>query len=303
MNSVIIYSLSCQETHLMFFTCVEHKRNYGLKARFAMSHDLHFGSYKAIIWLGKAYGNCFYSILCSGHHLLNIKKYRKWADWNVSSCLKPQSEIHGHQTAQGYERYDDMPNLSVRNYKWDLQDLHVCLPHKAIWQFYIKAVFVTSKPFWVKLRNSFFPQDSFQTLKNWVKELRQHGPPNIVVAIAGNKCDLSDARWIPPPWPRNTPHPVISVQIEGMHPPGLSTQFDVRKRLAYLLSAYPETKPRTQRYRARDSWKKSTRSAIYLSSYIASFFPQAQWYVLVRHCFLWQRWWAVSAVVFYISKP
>lgn len=38
-------------------------------------------------------------------------------------------------------------------------------------------------------------QESFQTLKNWVKELRQHGPPNIVVAIAGNKCDLSDARW------------------------------------------------------------------------------------------------------------
>ncbi|XP_005729916.1 ras-related protein Rab-22A-like [Pundamilia nyererei] len=40
-------------------------------------------------------------------------------------------------------------------------------------------------------------QDSFQTLKNWVKELRQHGPPNIVVAIAGNKCDLSDAREVP----------------------------------------------------------------------------------------------------------
>ncbi|KTG40755.1 hypothetical protein cypCar_00032804 [Cyprinus carpio] len=37
-------------------------------------------------------------------------------------------------------------------------------------------------------------RESFQTLKNWVKELRQHGPPNIVVAIAGNKCDLSDAR-------------------------------------------------------------------------------------------------------------
>uniref|UniRef100_A0AAQ4PYL9 RAB22A, member RAS oncogene family n=1 Tax=Gasterosteus aculeatus aculeatus TaxID=481459 RepID=A0AAQ4PYL9_GASAC len=40
-------------------------------------------------------------------------------------------------------------------------------------------------------------EDSFQTLKNWVKELRQHGPPNIVVAIAGNKCDLSDAREVP----------------------------------------------------------------------------------------------------------
>ncbi|KAG7226702.1 hypothetical protein INR49_014050 [Caranx melampygus] len=39
-------------------------------------------------------------------------------------------------------------------------------------------------------------EESFQTLKNWVKELRQHGPPNIVVAIAGNKCDLSDAREV-----------------------------------------------------------------------------------------------------------
>ncbi|KAK7916347.1 hypothetical protein WMY93_012108 [Mugilogobius chulae] len=40
-------------------------------------------------------------------------------------------------------------------------------------------------------------EESFQTLKNWVKELRQHGPPNIVVAIAGNKCDLTDAREVP----------------------------------------------------------------------------------------------------------
>ncbi|XP_026801330.3 ras-related protein Rab-22A [Pangasianodon hypophthalmus] len=39
-------------------------------------------------------------------------------------------------------------------------------------------------------------EESFLTLKNWVKELRQHGPPNIVVAIAGNKCDLSDAREV-----------------------------------------------------------------------------------------------------------
>lgn len=37
-------------------------------------------------------------------------------------------------------------------------------------------------------------QETFSTLKNWVKELRQHGPPNIVVAIAGNKCDLIDVR-------------------------------------------------------------------------------------------------------------
>ncbi|XP_075427442.1 ras-related protein Rab-22A isoform X2 [Ascaphus truei] len=39
-------------------------------------------------------------------------------------------------------------------------------------------------------------EDTFSTLKNWVKELRQHGPPNIVVAIAGNKCDLNDLREV-----------------------------------------------------------------------------------------------------------
>ncbi|XP_027253565.1 ras-related protein Rab-31 isoform X8 [Cricetulus griseus] len=40
-------------------------------------------------------------------------------------------------------------------------------------------------------------QDSFHTLKKWVKELKEHGPENIVMAIAGNKCDLSDIRSIP----------------------------------------------------------------------------------------------------------
>lgn len=131
-----------------------------------------------------------------------------------------------------------------------------CFPHKAMWRFYITVTCVCqSSKAWVKLRNLLFLQESFQTLKNWVKELRQHGPPNIVVAIAGNKCDLSDARWIPVP--RNTPHPVISVQVEGIHPRWLSTQFDVGKRPAYLPSARPENKPRTRRYRARDSWKQN----------------------------------------------
>ncbi|MEE6464490.1 hypothetical protein FKM82_006275 [Ascaphus truei] len=39
-------------------------------------------------------------------------------------------------------------------------------------------------------------QDSFHTLKKWVKELKEHGPENIVMAIAGNKCDLSDIREV-----------------------------------------------------------------------------------------------------------
>lgn len=41
-----------------------------------------------------------------------------------------------------------------------------------------------------------FLQDSFQTLKKWVKELKEHGPEDIVVAIAGNKNDLGDIRLI-----------------------------------------------------------------------------------------------------------
>ncbi|XP_023682065.1 vesicle-associated membrane protein-associated protein A-like isoform X1 [Paramormyrops kingsleyae] len=39
--------------------------------------------------------------------------------------------------------------------------------------------------------------DSFQTLKKWVKELKEHGPEDIIVAIAGNKNDLSDIREVP----------------------------------------------------------------------------------------------------------
>lgn len=37
-------------------------------------------------------------------------------------------------------------------------------------------------------------QQSLATLKNWVRELKQLGPDNIVIAIAGNKSDLADKR-------------------------------------------------------------------------------------------------------------
>eukprot|EP00697_Spironema_sp_BW2_P007141 gnl/Spiro4/21353_TR10431_c0_g1_i1.p2 gnl/Spiro4/21353_TR10431_c0_g1~~gnl/Spiro4/21353_TR10431_c0_g1_i1.p2 ORF type:complete len:215 (+),score=50.34 gnl/Spiro4/21353_TR10431_c0_g1_i1:48-647(+) len=39
-------------------------------------------------------------------------------------------------------------------------------------------------------------RESFNTLKTWVKELKQNGPPNIVLAIAGNKCDLADQKEV-----------------------------------------------------------------------------------------------------------
>lgn len=37
---------------------------------------------------------------------------------------------------------------------------------------------------------------SFGTLKSWVKELQMHGPEDIVIAVAGNKCDMEDKRVV-----------------------------------------------------------------------------------------------------------
>uniref|UniRef100_A0A7S1KML3 Uncharacterized protein n=1 Tax=Percolomonas cosmopolitus TaxID=63605 RepID=A0A7S1KML3_9EUKA len=40
--------------------------------------------------------------------------------------------------------------------------------------------------------------DSFLRAKQWVKELQRQGSPSIVIALAGNKCDLSDKRKVDP---------------------------------------------------------------------------------------------------------
>ncbi|KAL1123772.1 hypothetical protein AAG570_001545 [Ranatra chinensis] len=37
-------------------------------------------------------------------------------------------------------------------------------------------------------------QDTFGRAKTWVKELQRHASPNIVIALAGNKADLSNKR-------------------------------------------------------------------------------------------------------------
>ncbi|XP_035680122.1 ras-related protein Rab-22A-like [Branchiostoma floridae] len=39
-------------------------------------------------------------------------------------------------------------------------------------------------------------EGSFQTLKDWIRELKQYGADNIVLAIAGNKCDMEDLREV-----------------------------------------------------------------------------------------------------------
>ena len=39
-------------------------------------------------------------------------------------------------------------------------------------------------------------QDTFDTLKEWGNELKEQGPENIVMAIAGNKSDRADERQV-----------------------------------------------------------------------------------------------------------
>ncbi|XP_067652810.1 ras-related protein Rab-22A-like [Haliotis asinina] len=39
-------------------------------------------------------------------------------------------------------------------------------------------------------------ESTFRSVKSWVQELRRQGSPNIVIAIAGNKCDLEDLREV-----------------------------------------------------------------------------------------------------------
>ena len=39
-------------------------------------------------------------------------------------------------------------------------------------------------------------EESFRYMKNWVRELNQFGPDNIILAVAGNKCDLEEERKV-----------------------------------------------------------------------------------------------------------
>ncbi|DBA04266.1 TPA: hypothetical protein N0F65_009501 [Lagenidium giganteum] len=57
-------------------------------------------------------------------------------------------------------------------------------------------------------------KQSLATLKNWVKELKQLGPDNIVIAIAGNKSDLEDKREVPASQARAYAEEINAVFIE-----------------------------------------------------------------------------------------
>jgi len=53
-------------------------------------------------------------------------------------------------------------------------------------------------------------KDSYNGARSWVKELQKRGDSNVVIAIAGNKCDMESRRkveseeamkYVPPPVP------------------------------------------------------------------------------------------------------
>ena len=59
---------------------------------------------------------------------------------------------------------------------------------------------------------------TFDILQEWIKELNRLGPPDIVLAIAGNKCDLEDKREVslqsfPLPPPRVDPSKEVTTQL------------------------------------------------------------------------------------------
>ena len=41
---------------------------------------------------------------------------------------------------------------------------------------------------------------TFEVLQEWITELNRLGPANIVLAIAGNKCDLEETREVSEGW-------------------------------------------------------------------------------------------------------
>ena len=77
-------------------------------------------------------------------------------------------------------------------------------------------------------------QTSFKTLQNWVQELHSLGPENIVIAIAGNKCDLEDKREVEKATAQTYADEINAIFVETSAKTGDNVQemfTDISKRL------------------------------------------------------------------------
>ena len=83
-------------------------------------------------------------------------------------------------------------------------------------------------------------QPSFKTLQNWVQELQSLGPENIVIAIAGNKCDLDDKREIARETAQTYADEINAIFVETSAKTGDNVQemfTDISKRLPATTAA------------------------------------------------------------------
>lgn len=49
----------------------------------------------------------------------------------------------------------------------------------------------------LQFAHAFHAQDSFTGAKTWIEELQRQGSADIVIGLAGNKCDLESKREVP----------------------------------------------------------------------------------------------------------
>ena len=83
-------------------------------------------------------------------------------------------------------------------------------------------------------------QPSFKTLQNWVQELQSLGPENIVIAIAGNKCDLDDKREVSRETAQTYADEINAIFVETSAKTGDNVQemfTDISKRLPATTAA------------------------------------------------------------------
>lgn len=76
--------------------------------------------------------------------------------------------------------------------------LLLSLPTRSLLSLHFSSFFKKKIPFSLSFSQVYdiTKRKTFETLQQWISELRAQGPENIVLAIAGNKSDLEDERQV-----------------------------------------------------------------------------------------------------------
>ena len=82
--------------------------------------------------------------------------------------------------------------------------------------------------------------NTFKTLKNWVEELRNQGPKDIAIAIAGNKADLANLREVDTETAKAYAEEIGAMYVETSAKDDLNVQ-DMFVQISHRLPPPPET--------------------------------------------------------------